>query len=176
MRKSLKPWVLVITGIIFNIVSAVITHYFIGINNQQLNELQQKASQYDTLIESQWRTKTEIDRNREFLLILLTQSKQENTASIQHYISNQLSTILDRQQISVGTIDQLSTPDFDTIETISTQAKQKIIATINDIYLEKLEVEIRQMPLKEKNSLLFTISIFLQLTGLILVLSKDIMR
>lgn len=176
MRKSIIPWVLVITGVVFNILSAVITHYFIGINNQQLNELQQKAAQYDTLIESQWRSKTEIDRNREFLLILLNQSHKDNASSIHHYINDQLATTIDQQQLSDTKFNTASTPDFDTIESISTRAKQKIIAYINDSYLEKLEIENQQMPLKDKNSLLFTISIFLQLTGLILVLSKDIMR
>ena len=176
MKKSLTPWVLVITGIIFNIISAVITHYFIGINNQQLNELTQKASQFDTLIESQWRTRTEIDRNREFLLLLLTQSNADNASSIQSYINDQLSTIVERHQLSNANIDKNTVPDFANIESVSNLAIQKIIASINDSYLEKLDIVNQQMPLREKNSLLFTISIFLQLTGLILVLSRDIMR
>lgn len=176
MKKSLTPWVLVITGIIFNIISAVITHYYIGINNQQLNELTQKASQFDTLIESQWRTRTEIDRNREFLLLLLTQSNADNASSIQSYINNQLSTIVERHQLSNPNIDKNTVPDFTNIESVSTLAIKKIIASINDSYLEKLDIVNQQMPLREKNSLLFTISIFLQLTGLILVLSRDIMR
>lgn len=176
MKKSLTPWVLVITGIIFNIISAVITHYFIGINNQQLNELTQKASQFDTLIESQWRTRTEIDRNREFLLLLLTQSNADNASSIQSYINDQLSTIVERHQLSNANIDKNNVPDFANIESVSNLAIQKIIASINDSYLEKLDIVNQQMPLREKNSLLFTISIFLQLTGLILVLSRDIMR
>ena len=51
-----------------------------------------------------------------------------------------------------------------------------IIASINDSYLEKLEIENQKTPLQEKNALLFTIAIFLQVTGLILVLSRDILR
>jgi hypothetical protein len=31
LDRFLAPWVFVLTGIIFNILSAVITHYFIGI-------------------------------------------------------------------------------------------------------------------------------------------------
>lgn len=176
MKKSLKPWILVITGIIFNILSAVITHYFIGVNNQQLDEIQQKAGQFDTLIESQWRNKMEIDRKREFLLILLTQSRPDNGPSISAYIHDQLSTLIEQQQLSTIVIDTGTRPDFATIEKISTQAIHNIIESINESYLEKLEIESQQIPLKEKNSLLFSISIFLQLTGLILVLSRDILR
>lgn len=176
MKKSFKPWVLVITGIVFNILSAVITHYFIGINNEQLNELQQKAAQYDTLIASRWRNKTEIDRNREFLLLLLTQKHEDNTASIHDYINAQLHALANREHLQAEQTRQKSTPDFGSIETISAAAQQKIIDSINESYLEKLEIENQQAPLREKNSLLFTIAIFLQLTGLILVLSKDIMR
>ena len=33
----LVPWVFVLTGIVFNILSALITHYFIGLNNNDIN-------------------------------------------------------------------------------------------------------------------------------------------
>ncbi len=54
------------------------------------------------------------------------------------------------------------------------QGKQAIINSINDSYLEKVEFEVQQHPIKESNTLLLTTAIFLQITGLILVLARDI--
>lgn len=176
MIKTIKPWTLVIIGVIFNICSAVIAHYFIGVNNFELNRLEQKISQYDTFIESQWRTKTSIDRKQEFLLLLLTQSSEPASPAINQFVIKQLNDINVQQEITdqeYGTIDRL---DFDTINSFVELIKQKIINSINDTYLERIDKENQQLPLKKNNTLLFTISIFLQVLGLILVLAKDINR
>ena len=122
MLKQLNPWALVITGIVFNIASAVITHYFVGLNNERLQQLEQKAGQFDTLIESQWRTKIEMDRQQEFLMLLLQHSyglqPTEQTAAQQH-IRDRLNQALRQHQIpdlnlshsdqlDLGRIDQIS--------------------------------------------------------------------
>ena len=176
MHKFLKPWILVIIGILFNIASAIITHYFIGVNNQKLNDIEMKAAQYDTLIDSQWRTKTEIERSQQFQLTLLTQPNSQHTQEIQQVISRQLQLTIDQQALEGFNLQTAKPIDFDTIQHISHAASQKIITSINDTYLEKLDLQQQIPPLQEKNSLLFTMSIFLQLTGLILVLAKDIAR
>lgn len=174
MLKSFKPWMLVTIGILFNIASAIITHYFIGINNQKLAEIERKAAQYDTLIDSQWRTRTEIQQRQEFQLLLLTQADTEHEADVQQVITRQLQQTLEQQGINENSIQTDSPVDFEVIQEISKQASKKIITSINDTYLEKLDLQQQIPPLQERNSLLFTMSIFLQLTGLILVLAKDI--
>ena len=35
--RFLAPWVFVVSGVVFNILSAVITHYFIGLNNDEID-------------------------------------------------------------------------------------------------------------------------------------------
>jgi len=174
MKKPLTTWILVITGIIFNIGSAVITHYFIGLNNQALNQLEQQVNQFETLIESAWRNKTEVERKQEFLLLLLNQVKgidsyQASVAS--KHIAAQLSLTIQQHQLSPDLLPE--TLNFDSIINISDKAKLKIINDINETYLEKIEIENDQLPLKEQNSLLLTVAIFLQVTGLILVLARD---
>jgi hypothetical protein len=179
MIKSIPPWMLVIIGILFNIASAIITHYFVGINNDRLDQLQQQVARADTLIESQWRMKTEIDRQQEFLLLLLTQSRQTDSAQQQQlgaYIVKTLNTTLQQHQSSADQLKPDTTVTLQTIADISQRAKQSLIELINDSYLERLEVEARQAPLKERNAMFYTVAIFLQLTGLILVLARDIAR
>jgi hypothetical protein len=174
MLKSINKWVFVATGILFNISSAIITHYFIGINDQQLMQLEKKATEYDTQIQSQWRMRTEIDRKQDFLLLLLNQQNAENSQQTSDFIISQLNHSIDLLKINKQQLKPDSVMSFDTISNISEMIKQNIISRINDTYLEKLEIESKQAPLIERNSMLYSIAIFLQLTGLILVLAKDI--
>jgi hypothetical protein len=59
------------------------------------------------------------------------------------------------------------------ISQLTNLIREKIVQSINDSYLEKLSVQQKTTPLKEKNALLGSIAIFLQITGLILVLARD---
>jgi hypothetical protein len=174
MLKSVNKWVFVITGVLFNISAAIITHYFIGLNDQQIMLLQQKVEQYDTLIQSQWRMKTETDRKQEFMLLLLIQDQPSPKATVSDFILRQLKHALQQQKLPTHELDSLQHPDFAIINRVSEQVKQHIIQSINDSYLQRLEIEKNQQPLEQRNSLLFSVAIFLQLTGLILVLAKDI--
>ncbi len=174
MNRLSTSWILVIIGITFNIGSAIITHYYIGLNNQALNELELKANQLETMIDSAWRNKTEIERKQEFLLLLMTRIQDETdnaVVKIKEQIVLQLEAILSQHRLSTEALTEIIS--FGTINTISEQAKQKIINDINDTYLEKVEIDSLQLPLKEQNSLLLTVAIFLQITGLILVLARD---
>ena len=48
----LAPWVSVLTGIVFNILSAIITHYFIGLNKDQINIIDRDTRNQQILIDS----------------------------------------------------------------------------------------------------------------------------
>lgn len=176
MNILLKPWVLVTAGIVFNIFSAVITHYFIDINNQKIHLLESRIQQLDGLIENEWRKKTEIDRKEEFLLLMLNQSKGKNSinSAEQQLITRQLNNLL-KYQFN-HTLSEVKPPvkDFQTIISVTSNVKKALIDSINTNYLERLELDSQRQPVIEKNSLLSSLAIFLQLSGLILVLSKDI--
>jgi hypothetical protein len=174
MINPINKWFFVAAGILFNISSAIITHYFIGINDQQLMQLEKKSALYDTQIQSQWRLKTEVDRKQEFLLLLLNQSTPQNLQQTRGVIIRQLNHALELQKINGKQLNPDSVINFDTISNVSESIRESIISSINQTYLEKLNIVDKQQTLKERNSLLFSIAIFLQLTGLILVLAKDI--
>lgn len=175
MTQLFKPWFLVTLGILFNVAAAVVTHYFIGLNNQKLEMLSQKINNYETLISSQWRMKTELDRAQEFLLILLTLGQQNSL-----HEEGKAGQIIRKKLIDISQQHDLKTPfnklDSGTITSQLELARKKIINSINDTYLEKLSIENKRSPLKQNNSLLLSIAIFLQLTGLILVLSRDLKK
>ena len=159
MNGNLKPWMLVVTGIVFNIAAAVITHYFIGINHQKLDTLETQSARFDTLIDSQWRARTEILRSREFLLLLLSQQGADANPAVQRMLHHQLAQMAKQHGMEAVTIAADSAIEFDHIETLSTEISQQIIASINDTYLEKLELQQQVKPLQDSNALLLTVSI-----------------
>ena len=167
---------LVTAGILFNIAAAVITHYFIGINNRQLSELATAVGQHDTLIDGLWRTRTEIQRQREFLLLLLTQQGEGMTPAVQRLISQRLLETAERQRIEDHGVSIDTPADIEMIERVSQRAIDGIVDTIDDTYLEQLEVQQRIAPLQARNSLLLSVGIFLQMVGLILVLARDVFK
>ncbi len=66
--------------------------------------------------------------------------------------------------------------DIDLLLSISSAAQKSIIESINATYFETLELQEAKMPLENDNSRLFSIAIFLQVIGLILVLARDLRR
>ena len=83
--------------------------------------------------------------------------------------TNGLQDFQTRMQRHTGT-------DLELLLDLSSAAQQSIIESINNSYFESLELQERKMPLEGANSRLFSIAIFLQVTGLILVLARDLRR
>jgi hypothetical protein len=182
MRKSaldrlLSPWVFVVTGIVFNILSAVITHYFIGLNNDAINLIDRDINRQQVLIDSLWQSKVEVERKKEFFILLFAHSQDKPAASesfYQDYLQDLMSTYgltefeprMDRDR---GTALGL-------LLDISAATQATIIESINNTYFETIELREARMPLESGNSRLFSIAIFLQVIGLILVLARDLRR
>ena len=174
--KNLRPWILVSIGILFNALSALITHYFIGLNDQRLEEVSRQSSQLQTRIDSQWRLKTEIERQQEFLVLMLNQVSLSDSPNDEHslsYIRNRINNNLDQLELDWPRIKTDHQLDYTTVEQASQALKVQLIQSINNTYLEKLELESQQQPIRKQNSLLMTVAIFLQISGLILVLARD---
>jgi hypothetical protein len=177
LDRWLAPWVFVMTGIVFNILSAVITHYFIGLNHDQINMIDRQIQQKQVLIDSQWQSKTEVERKQEFFILLLADRPAANAVTESLYrdylaavqATYDLKDFAKRMQLSAGT-------DLKLLLDLSDAAQQSIIESINNTYFETLELQERKMPLEGDNSRLFSIAIFLQVIGLILVLARDLRR
>lgn len=177
LERLLAPWVFVLTGILFNILSAVITHYFIGLNNDQINLIDREIQNKQVLIDSLWQSKTEVERKKEFFILLLSQESKPSPLIESHY-RDYLDEVIDTH----GLLD-FETPkqqplnsDLGLLLELSSAAQKAIIKSINNSYFEALELQERKMPLEGDNSRLFSIAIFLQVTGLILVLARDLRR
>ena len=177
LDRWLAPWVFVLTGIVFNVLSAVITHYFIGLNNDDINIIDRDVQNRQVLIDSLWQSKTEVERKKEFFILLLTNGS-EQPATTQIYFRNHLEEIIDNYALTdfKSPMDQAATTDLNLLLDLSDAAQKSTIESINATYFEILELQETRMPLERSNSRLFSIAIFLQVIGLILVLARDLRR
>ena len=177
LDRLLAPWVFVLTGIIFNILSAVITHYFIGLNNEHINSIDREIRDRQVLIDSLWQSRIEIERKKEFFILLLSGDSLDS-AQAQKFYRAYLDDLIATQQLDRfrERVDSTAMLDLDLLLELSNAAQTAVVDTINNSYLETLDRQEAKMPLERANSRLYSIAIFLQVTGLILVLARDLRR
>jgi len=177
LDRLLAPWVFVLTGILFNILSAVITHYFIGLNNDAINLIDRDIERKQVLIDSLWQSRVEIERKKEFFILLLA-TPAENPASSAAIYRGYLQELLNHHGLQEfqARVDRDSAKQLDLLLDVSDAAQAAIIKSINNTYFESLELRDARLPLESDNSRLYSIAIFLQVIGLILVLARDLRR
>ena len=180
MNRLPAPWVFVTTGILFNILSAVITHYFIGLNNDQIIDIDRGIQSKQVLIDSLWQSKTEVERKKEFFILLLAMQNDQqssHTELIDRYYRDYVLETAKTYNLP-GFENKLITSmrDPDLLLQLSEAAQTNIIESINSTYFERIELEDEKTPLERANARLFSIAIFLQVIGLILVLARDLKR
>jgi hypothetical protein len=177
LDRFLAPWVFVLTGIIFNILSAVITHYFIGLNNDAINIIDREIQRKEVLIDSLWQSKNEVERKKEFFILLLS-SKPDKPDVVETIYRDYLKAVMGSYGLKEFSLrmDRDTGSDLDLLLDLSGAAQKSIIESINNTYFETLELQETKMPLVRDNSRLFSIAIFLQVIGLILVLARDLRR
>ncbi len=177
LDRFLAPWVFVLTGIIFNILSAVITHYFIELNNDAINIIDREIQRKEVLIDSLWQSKNEVERKKEFFILLLS-SKHDKPEVVETIYRDYLKQVLGSYGLKEFTprMDRDTGSDLDLLLDLSGAAQKSIIESINNTYFETIELQETKLPLVRDNSRLFSIAIFLQVIGLILVLARDLRR
>ena len=177
LDRLLAPWVFVLTGIIFNILSAVITHYFIGLNNERINTIDREIRDRQVLIDSLWQSRIEIERKKEFFILFLSGEPADRSRAEKFYRAY-LDDLINTQQLDRfrERVDGTTMADLDLLLELSNAAQSAVIDSINNSYLETLDKQEAKMPLERANSRLYSIAIFLQVTGLILVLARDLRR
>jgi len=175
-KKLLAPWVLVIIGIAFNIFAALITNYFISLNNDKLAALEEQTQGIDTRINNYWQDRQNIERKMEFILLLQQQLKQQGQTQdpfVVQYIENFIQQMITQYKLTRENYEILTAQK---VIQIVKQTQTQIINDIDDVYFDKLTLEKEKTLLVKVNSRLMSIALFLQLLGLILILAKDFQR
>lgn len=183
MKQFFSPWVLVLTGIVFNIFSAIITSHFIGVNNNKIHGIEDKISSVKVRIDSLWQNRQDIERKKEFFLLLIQMregsqaGQSEKRAEVtDSYLENYLEGLVGDYGLSGEILQSIGSLSPQGVIEITELAKQRIVSDIDDIYLEKILLEKEKQPIVNRNSTLMGMALFLQLVGLILVLARDLSR
>ena len=175
--RFLAPWVFVVSGVVFNILSAVITHYFIGLNNDEIDIIDREINSKQVLIDSLWQSRTELERKEEFFVLLLVNPSNRPAATGKLYRDylGELSTTYALDDFQAR-IDGDNGAELGLLLELGQAAQLSIVESINSTWFETLALQDAKMPLERANSRLFSIAIFLQVIGLILVLARDLRR
>lgn len=173
LRPFFPPWLLVIVGIGFNIFSAIITNHFISANNEQLRVIEGKISGIDLRINTYWQNRQDVEGKKDFILLYSQAGQQTGDQFVRQYINQYVQGLMQDYQLPVVKEKQFT--DTEIIQIID-RVKGIIVDDIDDIYLEKLLLEKQKHPINRENAQLMSIALFLQMLGLILVLSRDLRK
>ncbi|NRB11388.1 MAG: hypothetical protein HRU35_07275 [Rickettsiaceae bacterium] len=165
MRKFL-----LILGIIFTALSVFITHFIGEKQHDKSIKLQQEINSAEKTIDLIWQQQQELERKFSVntILILIINDKNNNISkSAKDFILKYINKGL----YDVDPLENLDNiPNIDNLYKNIEAKKQKVINSINNLYIEKLEKEAQIQNLKKKNDIIKSIAILLQIIGLVLVL------
>jgi len=165
---GLPTWLVVLIGLVFNISSALVTHFIIEGKDQQLSILSTQAAKNNKEIDLFWIQIEGMERKREALYLLLNQGALKDNVAKQ--FSNLLKTYL-HQEIPISALHNISEVDLK-INDYQDDLREKI----DKKYFLNLELAELEMVLKKQISRLRNWSIFLQMIGLSLILARDLSR
>ncbi|HEY7864610.1 MAG TPA: hypothetical protein VIC51_01245 [Psychromonas sp.] len=165
---GLPTWLVVLIGLVFNISSALVTHFIIEGKDQQLSILSTQAARNNKEIDLFWVQIEGMERKREALYLFLNQGDLNENVAQQFSIL--LKTYL-HQEIPVAKLQNIGELDLE-INNYQDDLREKI----DNKYFLNLELAELEGVLKKQISGLRNWSIFLQMIGLSLILARDLSR
>lgn len=166
MRFKPKAWILVLSGVILTVVSALLSHYVVAGNMREISALEAKNTQLQGTIESFWQNSQSYENKVNTALIVLASSHDKRLASqlVRETIaSSGVEYKLDNKAI---------TPEF--LLNTARVYQAGIINKINDLYTEQIDISDKIMKIEMKSADYVNLALFLQIFGLILVLARDL--
>ena len=162
---SLPTWLVVLTGLLFNISAALVTHFLIDGKTNQLNSLSMQMKNNDKEISLLWIQIEGIERKRETLYLL------RNQGPLDEVIALQFSRLL-----AVHLHEKISLTNIQLVDKKIDAYQASIRNEIDDKFFLNLELVELEMYLQSEVSSLRNWSIFLQMIGLSLILARDLSR
>ncbi|MEH6452021.1 MAG: hypothetical protein V7782_03165 [Psychromonas sp.] len=165
---GLPTWLIVSIGLVFNISSALVTHFIIEGKDEQVNLLSMQENRNKKEMDLLWLQIEGIERKRETLYLLLNQGaiNQELAAAFSKLLESHL-----QQEVSYSFLQ-----DIEKVDSSINNYQDSIREKINHKFFLNLELSELEMELKKEISSLRNWSIFLQMIGLSLILARDLNR
>ncbi|AJR06354.1 hypothetical protein C9J03_13375 [Photobacterium gaetbulicola] len=170
-KWRVPTWTLVAVGLLFNIVSALLTNFYIDDLNRQTNEIAQLQQNNDKLIQLTWQQLETVERKREHLLEVLNAAEIVG-ASVPEEIAAHLA-----RDMAYWLPDASIVPDIKgvpalmaALDVVQDEHREKI----NNLYLTNQALIGENAKKTEAVSRLRSLALFLQMLGLALVLARDL--
>ncbi|WP_432468830.1 hypothetical protein [Agarivorans sp. Z349TD_8] len=166
-------WVVLI-GLLFNIVAALMTNFYIDRVSQDAHGMVQRQQQHDKLIGQTWQQVDGLERKRELIYSLLAseaQTQRSIPVHVQQLVAKDLQYWLEQGEIPAISLDNLASLDF-FIDKIQNSLRQRI----DHWYLQNIDLSSRYTEQMATISALRNLALFLQIIGLALILARDLSR
>ena len=173
VRRWLPTWVVVGLGLLLNIVSALMTTFYIDDATQQANALVQHQQNNDKLISLVWQQVETLERKREHIMTILTVSDVAGEAIPAPVEAQLIKGLSDWIAQPPSSLRLATLPDV--MMQLDT-AQRTLRDKVDQLYLENLRlVEIHGSKM-EDISRMRNLALFLQVIGLAMVLARDLNR
>ncbi len=170
MRKRLKylaSVVLISSGVLMTVVSAVMSNYLVTANNDRIKSLHDQAESIEQTIMQLWQDYQLFELKKDTATLMVAQEVE------QQYLVTFIADVLNNINVSIPDAPQNNDQTLYNLFLKSiAQHKQLTVDQINTIYGEKLDFLAQARELEQKNNGLSNVALFFQIMGLILVLSK----
>lgn len=172
-KRSVPTWILVATGLLLNIVSALMTNFYIDSATVDANQLVQHQYNNEKLISLTWQQIEGIERKRELVLNLVSISELSGAplpVPVQQEIHDQLAPL------HHVTFTELTTGKLTGIMTAFSTEQEQLREKINQLFIDNLALAEKHTQLMAHISGLRNLALFLQIIGLALILARDLSR
>ncbi|KXF82376.1 hypothetical protein [Enterovibrio coralii] len=169
MRITIKTWLIVATGLVLNIVAALMTNFVIDDLGEEVALVAEKQFGNNQLIQLTWQQVDALERRRETLLIVMALKPLDDQVSFD--IGTRL---LDAFGEMVNT--PLTQQNLPKIMLKIDQQQDLLREKIDSLYLDNLQLAESQRELNSKTSAYRNLALFLQVLGLALIMARDLSR
>lgn len=190
LRKCLRPWLIVLIGVVLTVTSAFMSHRFVSKNMQTIQRLEKEAAQVDQTIASQWQDMGRFERDGNTALQLAeaveddplnppaTIAVDDLKLYVRHFIQKS-DVVVEKLRVE-GALKEIDAGKkgmvFQSIMALVNAQQSHVSDTVNAMYLKKISLQEKIQQLQSENSDYSNKALLLQILGLVFVLSKDLVR
>jgi len=160
---------LVLVGAALSIISVFIYNQVINKNHDEIKKLESSVIEKDEIIKSIWQNSISLENKKDISLTMLLTNQGERSL-VDKFIKENFK----RVGINVENIPQIKNEAFSFLTKMADNKKEEILERINNLYLEKVVIQEKISDRKRKIDKFSLMALFMQIIGLMLILSKDL--
>lgn len=164
----IKPWMVIIAGVTLTVCAALISQYLLEGLQAEIAARRQQEGLKEKLIEETWLNNLSLENKKNTAYLLMERKEGEG---ILQCISGWAKGRPQEEREAL-----LKNPTPEALIASLERAQQRGLDKINDVYAQKIILEQEISALEMRAERTGNIAVFLQVMGLILVASKDLVR